>query len=141
MEEANALVDALAQTAFDTTAVLTRLASEHDLTLPQMRVLGILRGRRVRMTELATHLGLEKSSLSGLVERAERRGLVARERSSSDGRAVDVFLTSSGEEVARQATDRAHELLLPLVDALNGVERRQLGALLHKALDNRTMSQ
>ena len=136
MPDSDALVDALAQITFNTTAALTRLAGEYELTLPQLRVLGALRGRRVRMTELAAHLDLEKSSLSGLVERAERRGLVARERSDVDGRAVDVFLTDPGEVLAERATGRAHELILPLVDALDEVEKRQLTALLTKARSN-----
>jgi DNA-binding MarR family transcriptional regulator len=132
MREADALVDALAQSAFDTTAALTRLASEHDLTLPQLRVLGILRGRRVRMTELAAHLGLEKSSLSGLIERAERRGLVARRKCAADGRAVEAFLTTSGEQLAARMTTRARALVLPLADSLSTDQRRLLRSLLEK---------
>jgi DNA-binding MarR family transcriptional regulator len=139
MTKADALVDALAQTALDTTIALTHLAAGYELTLPQLRVLGILRGRRIRMTELAAQMGLEKSSLSGLVERAERRGLVARERNSADGRAVDVFLTSLGQEVANRATDCAQELVLPLVNALSGTEKCQLTSLLQKAIEGRTV--
>ncbi|MGY1962144.1 MarR family transcriptional regulator [Nocardia gipuzkoensis] len=62
-------------------AVLTRIGSEHDLSLTQLRLLGLLRDRRPRMTDLAAFLGLDKSTMSGLVERAERRGLVARGKS------------------------------------------------------------
>lgn len=137
MDDKDALVDALAQTAFDTTAALTRLAAEFDLTLAQLRVLGILRGRRVRMTELAEYLGLEKSSLSGLVERAERRGLLARERSAVDRRSIEVFLTASGEKAAFRATSRARELVLPVIGALSKAEARRLRALLDKALEER----
>lgn len=134
MKDADALVDALVQTTFDTTTALTRLATEYELTLPQLRLLGILRGRRARMSELAAHLALEKSSLSGLVDRAEKRGLVVREPNSTDGRATDVFLTPSGEKIAARATHRSHELILPLVDQLSAAEKRQLTTLLSKAL-------
>jgi DNA-binding MarR family transcriptional regulator len=138
MKDADALVDALVQTSFDTSAALTRLAAENDLTLPQLRLLGILRDRRARMTELASHLGLEKSSLSGLVERAEKRGLVVREPSSTDGRAIEVLLTPSGQAVADRLTGRAHERVLPLVDALSAAEKRELASLLRKALESRS---
>jgi DNA-binding MarR family transcriptional regulator len=138
MNDPDALVDALAQTSFETSYALTRLAAEHELTLPQLRLLGILRGRQARMTELAAYLGLEKSSLSGLVERAEKRGLVVREPSSSDGRVVEVLLTPAGEDVATRATDRAHGLVLPLVAGLTAAEKRQLEFLLRKALKGRT---
>ena len=69
------LVDALAQAAFMTMAVLTKVAADNDLSLTQLRVLAILRDRRLRMTALADYLGLEKSTMTGLVNRAEKRGL------------------------------------------------------------------
>ncbi|MFL6156337.1 MAG: MarR family winged helix-turn-helix transcriptional regulator [Marmoricola sp.] len=137
MQESDALVDALAQTSFATTTALTALAAEFELTLPQMRVLGVLRGRRVRMSDLASYLDLEKSSLSGLVERAERTGLVARERSATDARSVEVFLTAQGNKVADRATKRSRDLVIPLVGNLSKTEQNQLQALLEKALDAR----
>ncbi len=79
-------MDALAQSGFAVMGVLTRIGAEHDLSLTQMRVLGILRDRRLRMAELAGFLGLERSTLSGLVDRAEARGLLERGRSAEDGR-------------------------------------------------------
>ncbi len=85
------LPDALAQAAFTTMAILNKLAAEHDLSLTQLRVAGILRDRRLRMVELAGYLGLEKSTMTGLVDRAEKRGLMARAPNADDGRAIDVF--------------------------------------------------
>src|SRR5262245_63047969 len=101
----SALVDALAQTGFVTTAILTRIAAEHDLSLTQLRVLAILRDRQVRMSELATYLGLDRSTISGLVDRAERRGLVRRTPNADDGRSVDVALTAAGRRVAARGAD------------------------------------
>ena len=78
--EGEALVDALAHSAFVVMGALTRIGAEHELSLTQLRVLGILRDRTPRMAELADYLGLEKSTMSGLVDRAERRGLLERPR-------------------------------------------------------------
>ena len=111
--EADALVDALAQSAFAVIGVVTRVGAAHDLSLTQMRVLGILRDRRLRMAELAAFLGLEKSTMSGLVERAERRGLLARAKSAGDGRAVDVFMTAEGRELAERAHAEVRRALAP----------------------------
>jgi len=97
------LIDALAQTAYTVMAVLNRVGAEHDLSLTQLRVMGILRDRRLRITALAEHLGLEKSTMTGLVDRAEKRGLLARAPSATDGRAVDVFITPAGEALAGPA--------------------------------------
>jgi hypothetical protein len=49
-------------------------------------VLAILRDRRLRMTALADYLGLERSTMTGLVDRAEKRGLLERAPNASDGK-------------------------------------------------------
>jgi hypothetical protein len=59
------LRDALAQMSFTLMAVLTEVAAEHDLSLTQLRVLGILRDREPTMADLATFTGLERSTVSG----------------------------------------------------------------------------
>jgi DNA-binding MarR family transcriptional regulator len=128
------LVDALAQTGFVTTAVLTRVAAEHDLSLTQLRVLAILRDRQVRMSELATYLGLDRSTISGLVDRAERRGLLRRTRSTTDGRSVDVGLTAAGRRVAARGEDEVAAALAPLTNALTVAEAERLTELLEKML-------
>jgi DNA-binding MarR family transcriptional regulator len=132
--ERDGLVDALAQTAFAITAVLTRGAAGHDLSLTQLRVLAILRGRRLRMSALADHLGLERSTLSGLVDRAESRGLVARAPSPEDRRVVEVLLTPAGVGLAERVTDDIGRELTPLTETLAGRERRQLQGLLERML-------
>ena len=94
------LNDALVRVSFAAMAVLNRVGAEHDLSLTQLRVFGILRDRRIKMSELADHLGLDKSTISGLVDRAEKRGLLQRAPNPADGRGVDVFLTTAGTELA-----------------------------------------
>ena len=129
----DALVDALAQTTFAVTALLSRLAAEHDLSLTQLRLLAILRDRdRVGVTALAQHLGLEKSTLSGLVDRGARRGLLARESGTGDGRAVDVVLTPAGLELAERLRGRARSLVGGLTSTLGTKEQQRLVALLEQ---------
>lgn len=129
---ADQLVDALVQASFATMAVLNRLAAEHDLSLTSLRVLGILRDRRLRMSELVEYLGLDKSTLTGLVARAEQRGLVSRSPNAHDRRAVDVFLAPAGRALAVQVTARVRESLAPLFDALTPAERDRLRRLLEQ---------
>lgn len=89
-------VDGLAQLSFLVTGMLERRAAEQELTLAATRLLGVLRDREPTMNELARLLDLDKSSVTGLVDRAERRGLVARAPSPADRRAVLVRLTDAG---------------------------------------------
>src|ERR1700685_55211 len=82
------VVDGLAQLSFVVHGLLERRAAEEHVSIIQTRLLGVLRDRRPTMLELAQLLGLDKSSVSGLVDRAERRGLVVRVPSTTDRRAV-----------------------------------------------------
>ena len=113
---------------------VTRIGARHDLSLTQMRVLGILRDRRLRMAELATYLGLEKSTMSGLVERAERRGLLARAKSADDRRAVDVYMTAEGRELAQRVHAEVRRALAPTTDRLDAGQRRAVTRLLERML-------
>ena len=128
------LVDALVQVSFVTMAVLSKVGAEHDLSLTQLRVLGILRDRRVRMTRLADYLGLEKSTMTGLVDRATKRGLLERGRSAHDGRAVDVFLSPAGAALAERFHDQVRRSLSPLTSELGPAEQRQVQTLLERML-------
>ncbi len=131
------LVDALVMTAFVTTAVINRIGAEHDLSLSLMRVLGILWDRRPRMTELANHLGLEKQTMSGLIARAEKRGLVARAPNAEDGRATDVFLTREGVELVARLRAEGQGALAPIIERLDAADRQRLEDLLRRLIGNR----
>lgn len=128
------LVDALAQNAFRVVSVLSRVAAEHDLSLTQLRVLGILRDRRLRISELADYLGLERSTLTGLVDRAEQRGLVERGVDPSDRRAVEVGLAGQGLALADEVAGQIRRVLAPTFAHLTTSERRRLQALLERML-------
>jgi DNA-binding MarR family transcriptional regulator len=129
------LIDALVRTSFATMAVLNKIAAEHDLSLTQLRVLAILRDRRVKMSELADYLGLDKSTVSGLVDRAEKRGLLQRAPNPLDGRGVDVLLSTGGTELAERGAAQIARSLSPMTSALTAAETRRLTALLERILE------
>jgi len=130
----DALVDALVQTSFVVTGVLTRVAAERDLSLTQLRMLGVLRDRRPRMAQLAALLGLDKSTVSGLIERAERRGLVRRVPSADDARAVEVEATADGLTLARDGAEQVGRALQPLLSSVDGTGRAALTRELERML-------
>ncbi|WP_406335579.1 MarR family winged helix-turn-helix transcriptional regulator [Streptomyces sp. NBC_00203] len=134
VDEPQDTVDALVQLSFLIQGALTRIASEHDLSLIQVRLLGILRDRRPGMLELARHLGLDKSSMTGLVTRAEKRGLVQRTPSPHDGRAVLVGLTPLGRQLTDQCTAEMDEQITALTAPLTTTEHTQIRALAAKLL-------
>ncbi len=126
------LRDSLVQVSFAVTAVLSRVAAEQDLSLTQLRVLGILRDREPTMAELATYLGLERSTVSGLIDRAVQRGLVQKSTDPADARSVRVSLTAEASSLAPRIIAEVGELMAPMVDRLSVSERNRLTALLDK---------
>src|SRR4051812_1381277 len=107
------VMDGLVQTSFTVMALLSQVASEHDLSLTQLRLAAILRDREPTMTALAAHLGLERSTVSGLVDRAVRRGIVRRDVSTMDARVVHISLTKEGRRLAAQLTAQVADLVQP----------------------------
>jgi MarR family transcriptional regulator, lower aerobic nicotinate degradation pathway regulator len=121
--------------SFALMAVLTEVAAEYDLSLTQLRVLGILRDREPTMAELANFTGLERSTVSGLIDRAVQRGLVVRTADPRDGRSVRVTLTESAGKLAREIAAAVGDRLTPLTGTLSIAEQKRLTALLTKALN------
>jgi DNA-binding MarR family transcriptional regulator len=124
------LIDALVQSSFLVQGILRRVAARHDLSVVQMRLLGILRDREPGILALARHLELDKSSVTGLVDRAERRDLVERVADPDDGRAVRVRLTKAGRALAARGAEEVGDELLAATADLSEPRRRQLSALL-----------
>src|SRR5215472_9446213 len=52
------------------------------------------------MADLAQCFGVEKAALTGLMDRAERRGLARRSPVAGDRRALQVTLTDAGQRAA-----------------------------------------
>jgi DNA-binding MarR family transcriptional regulator len=128
------LRDALVQMSFALVAALTEVAAEHDLSLTQLRVLGILRDREPTMADLATFLGLERSTVSGLIDRATQRGLVTKTSDPLDGRSVRVSPTTQARHLEHRITAAIGERIAPLTGRLSTSEQKRLTALLTKAL-------
>jgi DNA-binding MarR family transcriptional regulator len=127
-------VDALAQASFLVQGTLERRAGEHGISLIQTRLLGILRDRKPTMNELAQLLGLDKSSTSGLVDRAERRGLVRRLPSQIDRRSVRVSLTAEGRTLVQAVTHDFEQDIAEIVAPLDPAESATLTTLLSRVL-------
>jgi DNA-binding MarR family transcriptional regulator len=117
--------DVLVQLSRLVQGAFARIADRHDLTPVQGRLLCVLAQGPRGMTELARCCGVEKAALTGLVDRAERRGLAERAPVPGDRRALRVLLTDAGRRSAAafhaEVTAELNQLLSPL--ALNDRER------------------
>lgn len=101
--------------------------SSYGLTGPQLWALKTLRsGGRMSMGRLAVALAVHQSSVSILVDRLEKRGLVRRMRSRLDQRVVEMELTKRGAALAAGAPEAAQGRLLHALEAMPAEEVRQI---------------
>jgi DNA-binding MarR family transcriptional regulator len=126
------IVDGLVQLSFSVQAIVGSVTSGYDSSIIQTRLLGALRGRELTMAQIARMLNLDKSSATGLVDRAASKGYVVRAASREDGRSIRVSLTAQG----RRITDRVVQEVARRIDAvalgLSEAERRRLSQLASK---------
>jgi DNA-binding MarR family transcriptional regulator len=129
---------ALAQVARLVQYALELAARRHELSPTLAKMLSTLSGRTPTMNELAALLTLDKSSTSGLVDRAERRGLVRRVPSQLDRRAVRIRLTDSGRELQQELDAGLKDDISILLEPLGPEETRALATHLSAILAAQT---
>ncbi len=107
-----------------------RLRSRSGLSQAEYPVLAHLSEApdgRLRSFELAQLLRWEKSRLSQLLSRMQTRGLVSRERATTDQRGMVISITSAGRELIEAAAPKhVADVREALIDHLTEDEMRML---------------
>ncbi len=117
---------ALQRATHATLQVLVAELAELELTASEINVLGNLADGRARtVSGLGAAVGSRSSTLTGVLDRLERRGLVTRTASATDRRSLVVELTAGGRDAAasvrRTVTALERRALRPLPpDAVAG---------------------
>lgn len=87
----------------------------------------------LRLNELNDHVLLSQSSLSRLVERLEKRGLVQRLPAPDDGRGIRIQLTEAGWELQKQiGREHVRDIAALVSPALTAAEQQELLRLTEK---------
>ncbi|WHE07066.1 MarR family transcriptional regulator [Thermoanaerobacterium thermosaccharolyticum] len=89
---------------------------ELNITGPQGMIIGILmRHRKMKISELSEKMGLSNSTVSGIVDRLEKQGMVKRVRSSDDRRVVyvniDEEFRKKSKEVFKKIEDKFRDMM------------------------------
>jgi DNA-binding MarR family transcriptional regulator len=114
---------------------LPPLAAELDLSPAQCHVLQLIEpGRPVPMGQLAQTLACDASNVTGLVDRLESRGLVARRPSEADRRVKVLELTAKGARLRALLLDRMTSPP-PSLRQLSDQDRQALVRILARLLD------
>jgi DNA-binding MarR family transcriptional regulator len=110
-----------------------RLSAHSGLSNADYTMLVILAsapGRRLRLVDLGTRLGWERSRLHHQLTRMSRRGLVERGPmpDAADSRAIQAVLTDQGLSAIRKASRRhARDVRELVIDVLDDQQLKQLG--------------
>lgn len=82
----------------------SHLAKTTGLTAPQILLLQTIRNKgQVTIGEIANEVSLSQATVTTILDRLEKRGLIYRERSKEDKRKVHAFLTETGTETLKGA--------------------------------------
>lgn len=113
--------------------VTKELARRADLTGPQLTVVKLLeQSGGVSLSELSERIRAQNSTVTGIVDRMEREGLVVRERSKEDRRVVFIRLTTKGRRLAEDIPVEPMDLFRGALQNLPQTETRELVRILGK---------
>jgi DNA-binding MarR family transcriptional regulator len=105
---------------------------EYGLTTEQYSVIAAVksRGGSLRPTDLALILERSPNSVSMLVDRMVKAGLVRRTRDRKDRRVVNVSLTSKGENALKPAAPAGWEFIQKILSRLSDKDKHDLANML-----------
>lgn len=108
-----------------------QLVQEHGITGPQALVLRRLSAQGpIPVGGLARAVNLSQGTVTGILDRLERRGLASRVRSETDRRQVLAMATDSGQRVVSQALPLLQESFTIRFSQLPDWEQMQMVACL-----------
>ena len=91
-----------------------KIQKEHGVSIPQVLCLNFLResdNYQTTQGELRKFLNLNPSTVSGIINRLEKKGYLARLPKSGDKRVVNIALTSAGDKLLSTMPSLLHEQL------------------------------
>lgn len=134
--EVDRIVEAVVYLYTESRRVTKELAREHGLTGPQVTALKILEGfGALSLSELGARMSAKSSTITGIVDRMERDGLVERRRSEVDRRVVHLEPTARGASIARAIPVTAMEIFEGALRSLSPKDRSELTRILASLAD------
>jgi DNA-binding MarR family transcriptional regulator len=113
-----------------------KLSAEHDVTGPQLVcLLAALDQGTATATSIAHQVHLSPSTVVGVLDRLEAKGLVERRRDLRDRRIVNVQATPRGRALARRAPLPLGDRLAEALQKLDEGERRAIARSLERIVD------
>jgi DNA-binding MarR family transcriptional regulator len=131
--EVDQILEAIIYLYTESRRITKEFARRANLTGPQLTVIKMLEGiGELSLTELSERIRAQNSTVTGIIDRMEREGLVIRARSTEDRRVVRIKLTEKGEKLAREITVEPMEIFRTALEGLSREEMKDLLKILTK---------
>lgn len=105
----------------------SRLAHYHGLTTPQLIVLGeISQSGKITAGHLAENVSVSNATVTGILNRLSKHGLIERRRTDEDKRRMLVKLTDLGERALANAPPLLHDRFVKEFEKLENWEQTSL---------------
>ncbi len=116
---------------------LESVLKRDQLDIPRWRVLMLLFGQRARsVTYLAEEAIIKLSTMTRIIPRMEREGLVQSRPRQTDNRVTEVLLTPQGDQARRRAQQAAFDVFALAFDGVSGQQIAALNQTLGRVLSN-----
>ncbi len=131
--EIDQVLEAILYLYTESRRITKELARRVELTGPQLTVIKMLQAvGDLSLSELSERIRAQNSTVTGIIDRMEREGLVARSRSTEDRRVVHIKLTEKGARIGREIAVEPMEILRDALEGLSPAESRDLLRILTK---------
>ena len=132
-EDVDQVFEAIVYLYTESRRLTKELARRAQLTGPQLTVVKILEQLGdLSLSELSDRIRAQNSTVTGIIDRMEREGLVVRARSTEDRRVVHIRLTDKGARLAREIPVEPMEIFRSALESLSAQEMRDLLRILTK---------
>jgi len=103
------------------------LIQDSELTFPQLSVISMLeKYGEQKVSELSEKMGLSDSTVSGILDRLEQKGIIKRERTKDDRRVVKISLTGKSKKFCNDFRQKKEEFFTQLLKRLSDQEIKDI---------------
>lgn len=103
------------------------LTKKYQVSASQLNcLLALYEQGSLPLSQIATHIMVKSSTVTGIIDRLEQKGLVTRSRTSPDRRVITVELTESGRTLAENAPPPIQQKVLEGLERLPQSEMEKI---------------
>ena len=104
------------------------LNKKYQVSAPQLNcLLSLYENGPLPPSQIAKHIMVKSSTVTGIVDRLEQKGLVKRFRNSPDRRIITIELTDSGKNLAKNAPPPIQQ---KIIDGLKKLSKNELDQII-----------